>query len=94
MLREALKSMGKAHLIGNGVKHLVPPERRGELKGKDQRDYAKRSVNKAYAKGRGGKNSNKNKAQQGLTRFSDNQPHNKAAGNGNTGKSPKPKRRR
>lgn len=68
-LRKALKEMGKAHLIGNGVKHLVPPERRGELKGKEQRDYAKRSANKAVSKGKG---------QQGLTRFSDNQPHNKA----------------
>ncbi len=69
-LRKALKDMGKAHLIGNGAKHLVPPERRGELKGKDQRDYAKRSVNKAASKG---------KSQLGLTRFSDNQPHNSAA---------------
>jgi len=25
MLREALKSMGKAHLIGYGKKHLIPP---------------------------------------------------------------------
>jgi hypothetical protein len=25
MLREALKKMGKAHLIGYGKKHLVPP---------------------------------------------------------------------
>ena len=26
MIREALKKMGKAHLIGNGKKHLIPPE--------------------------------------------------------------------
>jgi uncharacterized radical SAM protein YgiQ len=33
-LRKALKDMGKAHLIGNGSKHLVPPESKHELNGK------------------------------------------------------------
>ncbi len=66
LLRQALKDMGKVHLIGNGQKHLVPPPRRDELSGKAQKDYAKRSVNKALAK----------KGGQGLTRFSDNQPFN------------------
>ncbi|MCV2883364.1 YgiQ family radical SAM protein [Aestuariibacter sp. AA17] len=85
MLRKALKEMGKAHLIGNGEKHLIPPERKGELTGRDQREYAKRSVNKSVAKGR---SKNNRPVQQGLTRFSDNQPHNKAGGAG------KPKKRR
>lgn len=34
MIREALLEMGKGHLIGNGPDSLVPPEGRGELKGK------------------------------------------------------------
>ncbi|QCG48721.1 YgiQ family radical SAM protein [Aeromonas schubertii] len=34
MIREALLEMGKGHLIGNGPDCLVPPEGRGELKGK------------------------------------------------------------
>jgi len=72
MLREALKKMGKAHLIGNGPKHLVPPERKGELKGRAQKDYERKSVNKAHAKGR----SKPNKA---LTRFSSDQPFNKSS---------------
>ena len=76
MLRQALKDMGKAHLIGNGSKHLVPPERRGEISGKSHKEYAKRSVNKSIAKGKGGKK----KVMQGLTRFSDNQPHNQSGG--------------
>jgi len=63
-------------LIGSGPKCLIPAESRNELKGREQKDYAKRSVNKAVAKG---KNPNAVKAQQGLTRFSDNQPHNDAA---------------
>jgi uncharacterized radical SAM protein YgiQ len=77
LLRQALTDMGKAHLIGNGPKCLVPAESRNELKGRDYKEFAKRSVNKAVAKG---KQANAAKAQQGLTRFSDNQPHNKAAG--------------
>lgn len=68
MLREALKKMGKAHLIGNGPKHLVPPERKGELKGKAQKDYERKSINKAHAKG---------KPNKALTRFSSDQPFNK-----------------
>ncbi|MDO6713126.1 YgiQ family radical SAM protein [Aliiglaciecola sp. 2_MG-2023] len=78
VIRKALKEMGKAHLIGNGPKHLVPLESKEELSGKAHNAYAKRSRNKAYAKGKGNA-----KAQQGLTRFSDNQPHNKAAGKSN-----------
>lgn len=66
MLREALKNMGKAHLIGTGSKHLVPPERKGELKGRAQKDYARSSINKAHAKG-------KNRPQKALTRFSSDQ---------------------
>lgn len=66
MLREALKNMGKAHLIGNGEKHLVPPERKGELKGRARKDYERDSVNKAKAKG-------KRKPQKALTRFSSDQ---------------------
>ena len=77
MLRKALKDMGKAHLIGHGSKCLVPPESRNELKGKEQKAYAKRSVNKAHAKGKGQK---AGRAQKGLTRFSDNQPHNEKFG--------------
>ncbi|XOV78505.1 MAG: YgiQ family radical SAM protein [Aestuariibacter sp.] len=70
MLREALKSMGKAHLIGNGPKHLVPKESRNELKGKAHKDYAKKSTNKVLAKkGKPG--------QKALTRFSSDQPFNK-----------------
>ena len=65
--------MGKAHLIGNSPKCLVPAESRNELKGRDQKEFAKRSGNKAFAKGKSAK------AQKGLTRFSDNQPHNQAA---------------
>lgn len=77
LLRKTLIEMGKPYLIGNSPKCLVPQESRNELKGKEQKEYAKRSVNKAYAKG---KQSNAaKKHQQGLTRFSDNQPHNKAA---------------
>jgi uncharacterized radical SAM protein YgiQ len=72
-LREALKNMGKAHLIGNGIKHLVPPERKGELKGKAQKEYARNSVNKIQAK----KKSNTRKA---LTRFSSDQPFAKSKG--------------
>jgi uncharacterized radical SAM protein YgiQ len=76
ILRKTLKEMGKAHLIGNGPKCLVPAESRNELKGRDQKEFAKRSGNKAFAKG---KSANAVKAQKGLTRFSDNQPHNEAA---------------
>jgi hypothetical protein len=54
----------------------VPAESRNELKGRDQKEFAKRSGNKAFAKG---KTANAVKAQKGLTRFSDNQPHNEAA---------------
>lgn len=72
MLREALKKMGKAHLIGNGPKHLVPPERKGELKGRAQKDYERKSVNKAHAKGR-------TKPNKALTRFSSDQPFNKSS---------------
>ncbi|MEE9691505.1 YgiQ family radical SAM protein [Aeromonas hydrophila] len=43
MIREALLEMGKGHLIGNGPDCLVPPEGRGELKGKGG---AERSRNK------------------------------------------------
>ncbi len=60
ILREALKNMGKAHLIGNGPKHLVPPERKGELTGTAQKGTAK----------------NKNRPQKALTRFSSDQPFN------------------
>lgn len=70
MLRDALKNMGKAHLIGNGPKHLVPPERKGELKGKAQKEYARKSINKAQAKKRP-------QGQKALTRFSSDQPFNK-----------------
>jgi len=88
MLRKALTDMGKGYLIGNGAKCLIPAESRNELKGREQKEYAKRSANKAYAKGKGngqGQQTAKGKkAQQGLTRFSDNQPHNKAGGTGNT----------
>ena len=76
ILRKTLKEMGKAHLIGNSPKCLVPAESRNELRGRDQKEFAKRSGNKAFAKG---KSTNANKAQKGLTRFSDNQPHNEAA---------------
>ena len=72
--------MGKGYLIGNGAKCLVPAESRNELKGREQKEFAKRSANKAYAKGKGAQSPNAKKAQQGLTRFSDNQPHNKVAG--------------
>ena len=68
--------MGKTHLIGNSPKCLVPAESRNELKGRDQKEFAKRSGNKKFAKG---KSANAAKAQKGLTRFSDNQPHNQAA---------------
>ncbi|MFQ3207962.1 MAG: hypothetical protein ACI9IT_002123, partial [Glaciecola sp.] len=73
LLRKTLIEMGKQHLIGNGPKCLVPFESRNELKGNEQKEFAKRSANKAYAKG---KNAKTPKHQQGLTRFSDNQPHN------------------
>jgi radical SAM superfamily enzyme YgiQ (UPF0313 family) len=86
LIRKALQEMGKGYLIGNGPKCLVPYESRNELKGSEQRAHAKRSVNKAYAKGKTPKH------QQGLTRFSDNQPHNKAAEDASKTKS-KPKTR-
>jgi hypothetical protein len=54
----------------------VPAESRNELKGCNQKDFAKRLVNKVLAKG---KTANAVKAQKGHTRFSDNQPHNEAA---------------
>lgn len=88
MLREALKNMGKAHLIGNGPKHLVPPERKGELKGRAQKEYERSSVNKAKSKysrsssGRAssGRSSNArsqgSKSQKAVTRFSSDQPFN------------------
>lgn len=66
MLREALKNMGKAHLIGNGPKHLVPTERKGELKGRARKDYERDSVNKAKAK-------RQKRPQKALTRFSSDQ---------------------
>ena len=75
MLREALKNMGKAHLIGNGPKHLVSPERKGELRGKAQKDYERNSVNKAKAKGKGF--DKKKRPQKALTRFSSDQGFNK-----------------
>jgi uncharacterized radical SAM protein YgiQ len=75
LLRKTLTEMGKAHLIGNGPKCLVPAESRNELKGRDHKEFAKRSLNKAYAKGKGGKEL---PVQKALTRFSDNQPHNEA----------------
>jgi uncharacterized radical SAM protein YgiQ len=73
LLRKTLIEMGKPYLIGNGLKCLIPFESRNELKGKDHKEFAKRSVNKAYAKG---KQNSTPKHQKGLTRFSDNQPHN------------------
>lgn len=75
ILREALKNMGKAHLIGNGPKHLVPPERKGELKGKPQQGNAK----------------NKNRSQKALTRFSSAQPFNASQPNKPNKKSRKKK---
>jgi hypothetical protein len=65
--------MGKAYLIGNGPKCLVPAESRNELRGKEQKSYVKNSVNKAHAKD---KNANAAKVQKGLTRFSSDQPFN------------------
>jgi uncharacterized radical SAM protein YgiQ len=96
MLRKALTDMGKGYLIGNGPKCLVPAESRNELKGREQKEYAKRAANKAYAKGKGnGHQSAKGKkAQQGLTRFSDNQPHNKAGGTEKAGESGPSSRRK
>ncbi len=76
MLRQALRDMGKAHLIGNGKKHLVPLEGRNEMNSRDQKRLARTSVNKQIAKGKGG--------QVALTRFSDNQPHNRPAKSKNT----------
>jgi uncharacterized radical SAM protein YgiQ len=75
LLRKTLTEMGKAYLIGNGPQCLVPAESRNELKGKEHKEFAKRSLNKAYAKGKGGKAL---PVQKALTRFSDNQPHNEA----------------
>ncbi|GAA6134853.1 YgiQ family radical SAM protein [Oceaniserpentilla sp. 4NH20-0058] len=43
LLRKALKKMGKAHLIGRGAKHLVPPETGRE---KDARREGKKFVSK------------------------------------------------
>lgn len=79
-LRNALINMGKPYLIGNGPKCLVPAESKDELRGREHKAYAKRSINKAYAKGKAGK------GQQGLTRFSDNQPHNESSNKGEKGK--------
>ena len=77
LLRKTLIEMKKPYLIGNGPKCLVPAESRKELKGREHKAYAKRSINKAFAKGK----ANQATAQKGLTRFSDNQPHNEAAKN-------------
>ncbi|WP_076541937.1 YgiQ family radical SAM protein [Shewanella sp. UCD-KL21] len=57
LIREALAAMGKEHLIGNGVQHIVPPESRNERQG-------------FGAKNRGGKNDGSKTA---FTRFSGNQ---------------------
>lgn len=65
ILREALKDMGKAFLIGNGPKHLVPPERKGEVK-KGEKGGAK-GATKGAAKGQ-------KRPQKALTRFSSDQP--------------------
>jgi hypothetical protein len=57
LIREALFAMGKEHLIGNGVQHIVPPESRNERQ--------------SYRNGKGGgKNDGSKKA---FTRFSGNQ---------------------
>lgn len=66
LIREALKRMGKTHLIGSGEKCLVPYPSKHELKGGKQRAQRKKSQNKAYAK-----------ANKALTRFSSNQFSNK-----------------
>jgi radical SAM superfamily enzyme YgiQ (UPF0313 family) len=76
LLRKTLIEMNKPYLIGNGPKCLVPFESRNELKGREHKAYAKRSANKAFAKG---KTASAATAQKGLTRFSDNQPHNQLA---------------
>ena len=57
LLRDALKDMGKAHLIGNGPEHLVPPDKRPKRGG----EGAKR------------RNSGGDRSQPALTRFSTNQ---------------------
>jgi len=44
VLREALKKMGRADLIGNGEKHLVPPEKLSAQKNK----YKKLASRKSY----------------------------------------------
>lgn len=75
-LRKALIEMGKPYLIGNGPKCLVPAESKDELRGRDHKEFAKRSINKAYAKG---KSKNGARPQKALTRFSDDQPHNQPA---------------
>lgn len=68
-IRKALKEMGKAHLIGNGSKHLVPAESKNELKGKQHKTFAKAASNKTK--------SNATRSQKALTRFSTDQPFHK-----------------
>ena len=60
MIREALVAMGKAHLIGNGPNHLVPPETRNE-----QNKVKWGQKPSAKAKDQGG--------QKAMTRFSADQ---------------------
>ncbi|KZZ80723.1 hypothetical protein A3766_23020 [Oleiphilus sp. HI0132] len=60
LLREALKAMGKAHLIGYGKKHLVPPNQ--PVKGTKQ--GAKMSQNRKAAQRPGNKNKQGNRKNQ------------------------------
>ncbi|QBF83469.1 YgiQ family radical SAM protein [Shewanella maritima] len=78
MIREALTNMGKAHLIGNGPQHLVPPETRNEQNRAKWGQKPKSSPKSGSAKG----------AKKGLTRFSDNQfDDRKSQGKASNGKS-------
>lgn len=67
LLRKALKKMGKAHLIGRGPKHLVPPESGRE---KDARRAGKKFVDKSA----GGKSFVAKTQHNGLPTTPNNEP--------------------
>jgi hypothetical protein len=51
MLREALKSMGRADLIGNGKKHLIPSFQPAGTGGRGEGQRVTRKANKPAKKG-------------------------------------------
>ncbi|WP_244325681.1 YgiQ family radical SAM protein [Shewanella aestuarii] len=67
LIREALLAMGKAHLIGNGPNHLVPPETRNE---QSRTKWGQKPANSKANQG----------GQKAMTRFSANQFEDRKSG--------------